>query len=66
MGASSSRGSKPSLPVPRHPRLQARLYYVYSSMTFTFLPYCAYCLVLYYGIGHQPCRGELCVVGCAW
>ena len=27
----------------------ARVYYVYSSTTFTFLPYCAYCLVLYYG-----------------
>ena len=27
----------------------ARLYYVYSSTTFTLLPYCAYCLVLYYG-----------------
>ena len=27
----------------------AKVYYVYSSTTFTFLPYCAYCLVLYYG-----------------
>ena len=27
----------------------AKLYYVYSSTTFTLLPYCAYCLVLYYG-----------------
>ena len=28
---------------------QARLYFFYSSATFTFLPYCTYCLVLFYG-----------------
>ena len=28
---------------------QARLYLFYSSATFTFLPYCTYCLVLFYG-----------------
>lgn len=28
---------------------QAKLYFFYSSATFTFLPYCTYCLVLFYG-----------------
>ena len=28
---------------------QARVYFWYSSLTFTFLPYCTYCIVLYYG-----------------
>jgi len=27
----------------------ARLYFFYSSLTFTFLPYCTYCIVLFYG-----------------
>lgn len=27
----------------------AAAYFFYSSLTFTFLPYCTYCLVLYYG-----------------
>lgn len=28
---------------------QAKLYFFYSSATFTFLPYSTYCLVLFYG-----------------
>ena len=27
----------------------ARIYFLYSSLTYTFLPYATYCLVLYYG-----------------
>lgn len=27
----------------------AAAYFFYSSLTFTFLPYCTYCLVLFYG-----------------